>query len=325
MKEDVLNGFMQETIDLDDDYEGKVSAVLVSKKAKSETNKAVLYIHGFADYFFNDILADVYNIEGYDFYALDLRKYGRSLMGHQSPNLCLDMSEYFEEIDKAISIIRDRDNHSMVILNGHSTGGLTTSLYAHERRNTNLIDGLILNSPWFDMNEDWLTKNVFIKMAYAVGKLSPNTIAPKGVDPNYPKSIHKNHLIEEKEQIGVYESDRWNFNTEWKSVGAFPVYNGFLRSVRLGQKKIHKGLDIKCPIFMLCSDKKGKRSRKIKPYYFNSDCVLNPEHMTKYISNIGNNIKQVIIKDGMHDLALSTREVRENYFDEIRTWLNETF
>ena len=145
MKEDVLHGFMQETINLDDDYEGKVSAVLVSKKAKSETNKAVLYIHGFADYFFNDILADVYNNEGYDFYALDLRKYGRSLLGHQHPNFCKDMSEYFEEMDKAISIIRDRDGHSLLILNAHSTGGLTTSLYAHERKNKNTAK-FLLNS-----------------------------------------------------------------------------------------------------------------------------------------------------------------------------------
>ena len=102
MKEDVLNGFTRETIDLNDDYEGKACAVLVSKKAKSYTKKAVLYIHGFADYFFNDILADVYNNEGYNFYALDLRKYGRSLMDHQHPNFCKDMSEYFEEMDMTL-------------------------------------------------------------------------------------------------------------------------------------------------------------------------------------------------------------------------------
>jgi alpha-beta hydrolase superfamily lysophospholipase len=42
-------------------------------------------------------LADTFINAGYNFYALDLRKYGRSLMDHQHPNLCKDVFEYFEE------------------------------------------------------------------------------------------------------------------------------------------------------------------------------------------------------------------------------------
>lgn len=325
MKKDLLKGFTQEIIELEDDYDGRAHAVLVSKKTSSKTSKAVLYIHGFADYFFNEQLADVVNKSGFDFYALDLRKYGRSLMEHQHPNLCRDLSEYFEEIDKAVKIIRERDGHRVLVLNGHSTGGLTTPLYAHERRNEKTIDGLILNSPWFDLNEDWFTKNIAIKLLYGIGKIFPAAVAPKGLDPNYAKSLHKDHYVEMKKQIGVYEEGLWDFNTEWKSVGEFPVYNGFLRAVRIGQKKLQKGLDVQCPVFLLCSDKKGNRSEEIKPYYFNSDCVLDPGHMTKHIVSVGKNIKQVIIKDGLHDLALSPKPAREKYFKEITGWLKDTF
>jgi alpha-beta hydrolase superfamily lysophospholipase len=322
MKDDHLTGFVQETLALNDDYDGHAYAALVSNKVKLKTNKAVLYIHGFADYYFNTQLADAWVAAGYNFYALDLRKYGRALMAHQHPNFCKDLGEYFEEIDKAVSIIRNRDGHTILVLNGHSTGGLTASLYTHERRCENTIDALILNSPWFDINESWLVKKIALKFVFAIGKFFPTFVAPKGLDPNYARSVHKNYNVKEKKEIGVYEEGLWNFNTDWKSVGGFPVYAGFLRAVRNGQKKLQRGLDIKCPVLLLCTDKQGKRTKVMEPHYFNSDCVLDPKHMLKYLSAIGASTKQIVIKDGLHDLALSSKPVRENYFKQITQWLS---
>jgi len=321
MEADVLDGFTVETLVLNSDYEGEVGAVLVSKKTKIKTEKAVLYIHGFADYFFNNQLADFFVEEGFDFYALDLRKYGRAILDHQHPNFCKDISEYFEEIDQAVSLIRERDLHSYLIINGHSTGGLTSSLYCHDRRKNNTINGLLLNSPWFDINESWLVKHIVMKLTYALGRIFPYSIAPKGLDANYARSLYKESFVEYKKKMGVYEEGLWDFNTVWKCTGKFPVYRGFLRAVRRGQKRLHRGLDIACPVLLLCSDKKGKRTNMMMPHYFNSDCVLNPDHMLKYIDGIGENIKHTIIKDGMHDLALSQKAVREKYFEEVRRWL----
>jgi hypothetical protein len=42
---------------------------------------------------------------GYDFYALELRKYGRSLDGAAHPNFCKEFTEYFPEITWALDII----------------------------------------------------------------------------------------------------------------------------------------------------------------------------------------------------------------------------
>ena len=76
---DILGaGYEQATLDLPNDYEGQVVATLVRKKAAEPTKKAVLYIHGFIDYFFQTEMAERFNEQGFDFYALDLRKYGRS-------------------------------------------------------------------------------------------------------------------------------------------------------------------------------------------------------------------------------------------------------
>lgn len=325
MTDDYITGFVKEVIDLKDDYDGKAHAVLVSKKTKLETDKAVLYIHGFADYFFNPLLADMYIDAGYNFYALDLRKYGRSYMKHQKPNLCKNISEYFEEIDKAVSIIRDRDNHNTLILNAHSTGGLITSLYTHERRDDNTINALILNSPWFDINESWLVKNIIMKLTFIIGKLFPASMPLKGLDPNYARSIHKDYNIQEKKSLNIYEEELWDFNTDWKSIGYFPVYRGFLRAVRIGQKKLQKGLDIQCPVLLLCSDKKGKRVKNMEPHYFNSDCVLDPQHMIKYIPGVGKDTKYVVIDNGLHDLALSPKVIRSRYFNEITQFLSKRF
>ena len=56
---DILGtGYEQLTLSFPDDYEGKVVATLVRKKAAQSTQKAVLYIHGFLDYFFQTEMAE---------------------------------------------------------------------------------------------------------------------------------------------------------------------------------------------------------------------------------------------------------------------------
>ena len=64
---DILGtGFEILTLNLTDDYDGKVIATLVRKQAVQATKKAVLYIHGFIDYFFQTEMAEQlrYGMEG---------------------------------------------------------------------------------------------------------------------------------------------------------------------------------------------------------------------------------------------------------------------
>ncbi|MGH3329670.1 MAG: alpha/beta hydrolase, partial [Nocardioidaceae bacterium] len=57
--------YVAETIHLEDDDEGAVVATLVSRCAEQETNRAVLHLHGFADYFFQTPAADFWTSRGY--------------------------------------------------------------------------------------------------------------------------------------------------------------------------------------------------------------------------------------------------------------------
>src|SRR5690554_3751201 len=104
---DLNKDFTTQTIALTPDYEGEVKATLISSNSNQGSRKSVLYVHGYIDYFFHAHMGQKFNTQGYDFYALDLRKYGRSLMEHQHPNYCIDIEEYFEEISIVLRQIHE--------------------------------------------------------------------------------------------------------------------------------------------------------------------------------------------------------------------------
>ena len=115
----LLQGYEALELPAPDDYDGRVVATLVRLPAADAPRGAVLYVHGFIDYFFQRHMAGRFAAEGYAFHALDLRKHGRSLRPHQHPNFCKDVAEYYADITRAIDEIG-----SPVLLAGHSTGGL---------------------------------------------------------------------------------------------------------------------------------------------------------------------------------------------------------
>lgn len=155
-----IGQFREQTLEMEDDYEGRVIATLIHSPENEGGRSAVLYLHGFNDYFFQAHVAEKFNENGYDFYALDLRKYGRSLLPHQHPNYCRDIKEYYEEIDRSLEIIQEETDKEIILL-GHSTGGLIAASYLNDGTYRNQIDKLILNSPFLDFNV-----NFFSVMSY---------------------------------------------------------------------------------------------------------------------------------------------------------------
>ena len=144
----VLPGFETLTIPFPADYDGPVVATLVRRLAAVPTGQAVLYIHGFIDYFFQSHMVEAFNEQGWNFYALDLRKHGRSLRPGQHANFAKDLREYFADLTAAIMLIRGQEGNTTLLLNGHSTGGLIAALYANSGRLREKIDALFLNSPF---------------------------------------------------------------------------------------------------------------------------------------------------------------------------------
>src|SRR3954447_24132579 len=135
----LLPGFEALELRFPDDYDGPVVATLVRLSVGEAPRGTVLYVHGFADYFFQRHMAERFAAEGYAFYALELRKYGRSLRPHQHPNFCKSLTEYYADLDAALETIGEP-----VLLAGHSMGGLVCSLYAHEGERRSQVQSLWL-------------------------------------------------------------------------------------------------------------------------------------------------------------------------------------
>ena len=113
---DVLGApFEQLTLGLEPDDQGDVVATLVRLLPKPAplagllrdrrpfADVDVLYVHGWSDYFFQKRLARYWADRGARFFALDLRKYGRSVRPGQTPGFVTDLSTYDEDIAAALA------------------------------------------------------------------------------------------------------------------------------------------------------------------------------------------------------------------------------
>jgi alpha-beta hydrolase superfamily lysophospholipase len=301
--------YERQTIDLGTDDEGPVTATLVRRAADQPDGRAVLYVHGFADYFFQPHLADFFVGQGIDFYALDLRKYGRSLLPHQTPNFCRDLGEYYPELDEAVRIIREVDGHDRLLVNGHSTGCLITALWAHDRRDGGAVDAMFFNSPFFDMNVPALLKTIVTPITVRLGKSRPYRVMPLGLNEVHGSSLHRERYGE------------WDYDLEWKPLPGFPVRAGWLRAIHLGQKRLHAGLDIAAPVLIASSTLSYKRARWSEVARA-ADSVLDIDHMAKWAPALGKRTTLVRIEGGLHDLALSAEPARKQLFEEVGRWID---
>lgn len=299
--------YRAETIDLAPDDEGEVVATLVSRPTRRKGERpAVLHIHGFCDYFFQTPVADYWTERGYDFYALDLRKYGRSLRPHQTPNFITDLTTYYEELDEAYRRIAQRDGHQRVLVTAHSTGGLIAPLWLRDRGHA--VTGLMLNSPWLDLQGSFLIRTAGTKALEQVGARRPYQAIPRTVSGLYGRSIHASY------------DGEWDFDLTWKPIESFPLYAGWLRAIRRGHARLHRGTDLRVPILMLSS---GSSSvpREWTPLVASTDIVLDVEQMWRWAPRLGRHVTLARIEGGLHDLTLSPEPVRKVYFDEITRWL----
>jgi len=127
---------------------------------------------------------------GYNFYAVDLRKYGRSLIAGQKMFQVRRLDEYFADINATIKIMTDDGNRAVALL-GHSTGGLTTSLYM-TKEPAPVIQALILNSPFLDWNLSPFMRKGVMPVVSILGRFMPGVKLPQSPTEDMPKACRKN-------------------------------------------------------------------------------------------------------------------------------------
>ena len=292
------------TLALRPDAEGEVYATLVHRPAEGAALGAVLHVHGFADYFFHTEYGDWWAARGYDFYALDLRKYGRSIREHQTPNYIESLDTYFEELDAAWAEISA--GHSEIILSAHSTGGLVLPLWAADRKPA--ASAMVLNSPWFDLRGSLLLRTVGTRVIDVVGAALPKRVLPRDVSGFYTRSLHRDHEGE------------WEFNLDWKPVTSWPVYAGWLRAIRRGHAQLQAGLALPFPVLVLSSARTGAPAEMNEEVH-GTDIVLDVQQIRRWAGALGSHVTSVAIEGARHDVTLSVEPVRKQVYDEIDRWL----
>jgi alpha-beta hydrolase superfamily lysophospholipase len=301
--------YMFDTLELPDDDEGRVVATLIRRPAERRTTKAVLHVHGFADYFFQTAYADWWVERGYDFYALDLRKYGRSILPHQTPNYITDLAHYHPELDLAWDRVISAHRH--VVLSGHSTGGLIVPLWvdarAAEGRDVE-ARGIVLNAPWLDLQGRAWVRLGLTPVVQQVAKRQPMRIVPRTVTGLYARSLHRDH------------DGEWDFDLAWKPIESWPAYAGWLAAIRRGHTTLHRGLDLTFPALVL-SSARSTTPTELGEDVHSTDIVLDVEQIRRWSSSLGRHVTYVGIEGARHDVFLSREDPRSRAFTELARWL----
>ena len=296
---DELDGFEKSTFDLVGDDDGPIVATLVRRAPSPERpprRRAVLYVHGYNDYFFQVHLAEQWEAHGYDFFAVDLRRCGRSWRPWQVPHYVDDLGDYRPELTEAAAWIRE--SHDVLVVNAHSTGGLTASLWAHSLRRKVAVDALVLNSPWFDLAAPWFDREVATRVLDVVGPIDPRYVLERSPSA-YAARLH------------VDGGGEWEYDQALKSPEGVPVRAGWLRAVRRGHLRLARGLDVRAPVLVCTSDRSGP----------DGDAVLDVTQIEARAAQVGADVTLARIEEGVHDLALSPEPARSQYFDAVFGWL----
>ena len=273
------------------------------RRAAPRHDRAVLYLHGWNDYFFQTHVATWWNELGYDFYALDLRRYGRSLRAGMMAGYIEDLGEYDLEIDAAVEEVASR--HESVVLYAHSTGGLVGALWADRHPHT--LAGLVLNSPWIDLQGSALVRALVPPIVRGLATRAATFVLPLPDNGFYARTL---------EALG---DGTWSYDPELKRSPSNPTRSAWLTAVMAGHDKVSAGLAIDCPILMVTSTRSDFR-RRWSDDLLGVDTVLDVSRLAARAHCLGPHLTLVRLEGAVHDVVLSPKAVRDRFHDEIRRW-----
>jgi alpha-beta hydrolase superfamily lysophospholipase len=274
--------------------------------------QAVLYVHGWSDYFFQHELAHFFTERGIAFYALDLRKFGRSLRDWQTPGYVTDLSAYDDDINAALAALtadieaRTGAPPSGISLMAHSTGALVASLWAH--RFPGRVTALMLNSPWLDIQGSAILRTTTQGLLEPITRFRPKARLKLPEFGFYWRSISNQ------------ADGEWELNGLWRPQFGFPIRAGWLTAVLNGHAQVRRGLSIEVPILVLASARST-----ISPVWneamLSSDSVLDVTVMTQRALQLGPHVTVCRFDGALHDTLLSAGPVRQQVYTAIGHWI----
>ena len=228
----------------------------------------------------------------------------------RGPDPGRDLRVHDEEIGEALRIIRSEHGHDVVVLNGHSTGGLQAVIWAADHPGT--VDAVVLNSPWLDLRGSTLVRSYGSAFVDLLSRRDPERVIGEpgsGDEDNYVAALHRRWRGE------------WDWDLALKPAPSFPVRAGFLAGIRRLQREVHHGLGIRVPILVCCSTVSGGVRASLEEAQ-RSDVVLDVEQIIDRSQYLGDDVTVRQIPDGVHDLALSGPLARAEYLQAVMRWLD---
>jgi alpha-beta hydrolase superfamily lysophospholipase len=325
-------------------------------------------VHGWSDYFFNPELARFWTDAGARFFALDLRKYGRSLREWQTPGYVTDLATYDEDIEAALGVIAESDAERVsrrpqsgllnphderdgvsrrpqsgllnpheegrpqsgllnphegrrpraasstltnasgrpLILLGHSTGGLTLSLWA--ARNPGRAAALILNSPWLEFQLRGIGRQAISPVIEFGARVNPMRPLPNVDLGFYARSVAK-------------ELDgEWEYDHRWRPDRGFPLHPAWLTAILAGHATVDAGIDVGAPVLTLLSARSTLQGRW-DDAMLASDIVLVVDDIARHALELGPEVTVARIDGALHDVFLSREPARAAAYAAITRWL----
>jgi alpha-beta hydrolase superfamily lysophospholipase len=272
--------------------------------------RAILFLHGWSDYFFNVELAQFWTGKGFAFFALDMHNHGRSLQPDTHGGYVSDLDDYDAEISKAVGIIGslwpEGTERPALTLMGHSTGGLVAALWVS--RHPGVAAQLVLNSPWLEMHGSSLVRRAARSMVGPLARYRPEAVLRLPERGFYWRSISSD------------AEGEWTLDNKYRPPMAFPVRAGWLRAVLAGQSRVARGLRIDIPILVLLSGASANGMFWTEAMR-STDAVLDVNIIAIRAMALGRSVTLERIEGALHDVFLSPPQVRADAYARLNRWI----
>ncbi|MBT2550736.1 alpha/beta hydrolase [Arthrobacter sp. ISL-65] len=270
--------------------------------------RAVLFLHGWSDYFFNIELARFWDAHGFEFFALDMHNHGRSLQPGTHGGYVADLGHYDAEIGTAAGMIAESGGAGplQLALMGHSTGGLVAALWAS--RNAGSVSHLVLNSPWLEMHGSALVRRAAWTMVEPIARLRPEAVLRLPERGFYWRSISSS------------AEGEWTLDAAYRPPLAFPVRAAWLSAILAGQAKVARGLGIEVPILVLLSAA-SENGMVWNEEMRRTDAVLDVNTIAARAVSLGSSVTVERVDGALHDVFLSRADVRADAYRRLAKWI----
>ncbi|WP_288270458.1 alpha/beta hydrolase [uncultured Bifidobacterium sp.] len=320
----VLEGYQQATVHLGEDAEGEIVATFVRKNPSQLSLQqrwrrwhysmrghrlAIMYVHGWNDYFYRRHASEYWESLGIPFYAVDLRKFGRSYRSYQTPGYIEDLHDYRLEFNALRDqIVKEQGKDVRILMIAHSQGGLSASLWI-DSEHPHHVEALALNSPWLELQGNRMFRLLSTPVVQMYRLRGGKTIMPMR-DPGFYARCIKRSTGGEWD----YLDHPLNPDVE------FLPRAGWMQAIYNGQDEIAKNLDIQIPVLVCTSDKSMMLQTTWDEDMREADSVLDITAIRQAALHLGDVIALATIRGGLHDLSMSKPDARRKYFRIVTTW-----